>query len=302
MNYPITLYDAPHFDATRPKMFSNPSKQAFTVLELLVVFSTIAMLIGLLLPAVQAAKDAARRMQCINNMRQVGLALQSHHESLRVLPAGWSRDEGHETAFGWSVSILPYLEEASLFSAIDIEAGVLSPTNEQARTISPNVFLCPADFAAQTFFLHKEEHNDHQETHPSSNDSIELPSSNYAGVFGTSDPDDVKGDTGEGAFLMDTGVRFAELRRGLSHVFLVGERTAKKLPSTWIGIALEGEDAAGRVVGNAFLGPNRNDADECEFDSRHAGCANFLWADGHVECIVDAIDTEAYRKMATRSD
>lgn len=168
--------------------------------------------------------------------------------------------------------------------------------------MSLSVFRCPADFAAPTFTLYREEYNEQNETPSLSGILAELPSSNYAGVFGTSDPDDVAGDTGEGAFLMDFGVRFVELRRGLSHVFLVGERTAKKLPSTWIGVALEGEDAIGRVVGNAFLGLNRNDSDECEFDSRHAGCANFLWADGHVDCVAEEIDTTTYRQMATRSD
>jgi len=304
MNFRKMQYDAPHFDAPRQKMLPKLSNQAFTVLELLVVISTITSLMGLLLPAVQTARDAARRMQCSNNMRQIGLALQSHHDSRLALPAGWSRDKRYETAFGWGVSILPYMEKTTLLSDINFAAGVLSPENELPRSVSPAVYLCPADFAEPTFTLYEEGEDEGDPLHASSPSSalVELPSSNYAGVFGTSDPDDVEGSTGEGAFLMDSGVRFAELRHGLSHVFLVGERTAKKLPSTWLGIALEGEDAVGRIVGNAFLGPNRDDADECEFDSRHGGCANFLWADCHVKCVADDIDTIAYRTMATRSD
>jgi prepilin-type processing-associated H-X9-DG protein/prepilin-type N-terminal cleavage/methylation domain-containing protein len=300
MIYSNTTSRAPHAFAAGSMRFWRPSNRAFTVLELLVVVSIIAILIGLLLPAVQGARATARRMQCSDNMRQIGLALHSHHDSLRALPAGWSRDERHETAFGWGASLLPYLEENSLFSHIDSSAGVLSPVNEQPRTIFPSIFLCPADFAAPTFALYEEEHSQRHQASSSSIALVQLPSSNYVGVFGTSDPDDVEGDTGEGAFLMDSGVRFAELRRGLSHVFVVGERTAKKLPSTWIGIALGGEDAEGRVVGNAFLGPNRDDADECEFDSRHAGCTNFLWADGHVECVANEIDIATFQELATR--
>jgi len=298
MNYQNTKYDAPSRLATRPTRFYRSSKRAFTVLELLVVVSIIATMMGLLLPAVEAARGTARRMQCSSNMRQIGLALQSHHEIRDALPAGWSRDDRHETAFGWGASLLPYLEEKSLFSNIEWNAGVLSPTNEKPRVTSPGVFLCPSDIAALTFTLYEEGHGT-----PSSNRVLaQLPSSNYVGVFGTSDPDESEDGKGEGAFMMDSSVRFVDLRRGLSNVMLVGERTAKKLPSTWIGIALKGEDAAGRIVGNAFLGPNRADADECEFDSRHVGCANFVWADGHVSSVADGIDLNTYRRTATRGD
>jgi prepilin-type processing-associated H-X9-DG protein len=79
----------------------------------------------------------------------------------------------------------------------------------------------------------------------------------------------------------------------------VGERTARKLPSTWLGFDLRGEDAAGRVTGQAWLGPNRADADECEFDSRHPGGVNFLWGDGHVAWLIDEIDAMLYRQLAS---
>jgi len=242
-------------------------------------------------------------MQCGNNLRQIGLAMQAYHDSHCVLPAGWSRDKRHETAFGWGAWLLPYMMEGSpLFSDIEFTAGVLSPSNERPRTVTPSVYLCPADIVSPTFTLF-EERDEHHHLAPLSNTVlVQLPSANYVGVFGTSDPDDVEGDAGEGAFVMDSGVRFAELRRGLSHVFLVGERTAKKLPSTWLGIVIPGEDAPGRVVGNARLGPNRDDADECEFDSRHPGCVNFLWADAHVDSVVNGVDITTYRQMATRGN
>ena len=226
--------------------------------------------------------------------------MQSYHDSQHALPAGWQRDIRHETAFGWGASILPHLEESSLFSTIEFSAGVSSPVNQRPRTVTPSAFLCPSDFAPPTFGLFGEEHEHGR--YASTHDRLlaRLPSSNFVGVFGTSDPDDVDGAIGEGAFVVDTGIRFVEFQRGLSHLFLVGERTAKKLPSTWLGIVIEGEDAAGRVVGNAFLGPNRDDADECEFDSRHAGGANFLWADGHVDSVANGIDTTTYQQMATR--
>jgi prepilin-type processing-associated H-X9-DG protein len=117
-------------------------------------------------------------------------------------------------------------------------------------------------------------------------------------VFGTLDPDSVPGEAGDGMFVERRGHRAEEVARGLSHVLLVGERTARKLPSTWLGIAIAGEDAAGRIVGHADLGPNRADADECEFDSRHASHVNFAWADAHVTSVSDEIDCQLYRQSA----
>lgn len=96
-------------------------------------------------------------------------------------------------------------------------------------------------------------------------------------------------------------VRLSQFVRGLSSSLLVGERTARKLPSTWVGFLTNGEDAAGRIVGFADRGPNRDSADECEFASRHPGCVNFLWADGHVSTIADNIAPNTYRQLAVRA-
>jgi len=291
---------APH--AHRLARFCGPSRGAFTILEFLVVVSVMTVLLGLLFPAVQVARGTARRMQCGNNLHQIGLAVQSYHDSHRVLPAGWCRDKRQETAFGWGAWLLPYLAGVPLFKNIEFTAGVLSPANARPRTVTPSVFLCPSDIVSPTFALFEKDGAHHHRDPLSSTVLVQLPSANYVGVFGTSDPDDVDGKTGEGAFVMDFGVRMAELRRGLSHVFLVGERTAKKLPSTWLGIVIPGEDAPGRVVGNARIGPNRDDSDECEFNSRHPGCVNFLWADGHVDSVVNGVDVTAYQHMATRGN
>jgi prepilin-type processing-associated H-X9-DG protein len=128
-----------------------------------------------------------------------------------------------------------------------------------------------------------------------------LPRSNYAAVFGTSDPDASPGDQGEGAFVENRGVRFGEVVRGLSQIVLVGERTTRKLPSSWYGFVVAGEDAPGRVTGHLFRGPNRDDADECEYDSRHPGHVNFVWADGHATSVSDDVDQCVYRLLAHRN-
>jgi prepilin-type processing-associated H-X9-DG protein len=81
----------------------------------------------------------------------------------------------------------------------------------------------------------------------------------------------------------------------------VGERTTRKLPSTWLGFDTGGEDAPGRVAGSVMLGPNRADSDECDFESRHPGHVNFLWADGHVRAMADGIDQSVYRASGRRN-
>ena len=127
-----------------------------------------------------------------------------------------------------------------------------------------------------------------------------LASANFVGVFGTKDPDNVPGLTGNGPFLECRPTHFTELQRGLSDTLLVGERTGSKLPSAWLGFANHGEDGPSRVVGFAGIGPNRDDSDESEFSSRHPGCANFLWADCHVTSVPDSIDRAIYQRLATR--
>jgi prepilin-type processing-associated H-X9-DG protein len=86
----------------------------------------------------------------------------------------------------------------------------------------------------------------------------------------------------------------------MSRTLVVGERTMARVPSTWLGVDLRGEDAACRLVGSAMTHPNCRECDECEFASRHAGGANFLWADGRVDLLSEAIDSAEYRRLARR--
>ena len=136
----------------------------------------------------------------------------------------------------------------------------------------------------------------------SSGPLVRLPTANYVGVFGVSEPDEfIPAPLGEGAFEGVRPVRFEELRRGLTQTFLVGERTMAKVPSTWLGVDMRGEDAACRLAGNALTSPNCALCDECEFDSRHSGGSNFLFGDGRVKLISQSIDSNEYRRLARRS-
>jgi prepilin-type processing-associated H-X9-DG protein len=270
-----------------------------TILELLVVVATLTILMSLLLPAVQAAREAARNTRCVNNLHQIVDALHVYHDTHCTLPPGWQPDASNDSSYGWAAAILKELEEGSLYRRID-RGRPLNSVSVAVRSTTPEVYLCSSDAGEADFPLYLEigPHGSHAQ------ESVQvvamLPRANYVGVFGTFDPDDVVGESGDGMFVKCKGYRFADITRGLSRVVLVGERTTRKLPSSWLGTVTKGEDAAGRIVGSANQGPNRDDADECEFDSRHPGHVNFAWSDGHVGSVENSVDPDVYRCLAQR--
>jgi prepilin-type N-terminal cleavage/methylation domain-containing protein/prepilin-type processing-associated H-X9-DG protein len=271
----------------------------FTIIELLVSLAVLSVLAALILPALGAAREAARRMDCTSRLRQIGIALHQYHELHGGLPPGWQPEPSDESAFAWSVALLPLLEQGHVDDLICRHERISSPVHARVRKQSLPIFLCPSDVGAETFSLYPD---DAGAITPAAGPLIELPSANYVAVFGTLEADDVPGWQGDGAFLERRSVRFADLSRGLSNTLLVGERTFRKVPSTWLGFDYRGEDAECRIVGNADQGPNRDDADECEFDSRHSGSTNFLWGDGHVQSIADSVDATLYRGWARRME
>lgn len=290
-----SLYTSPPIDRCRKRIVSL--RRGVTILELLVVISSISVLASILLPAVQSARESARNLECSNHLRQIGMAGHSYADSHGWLPVGWQLDPTRRWAYGWAGNLLSFIEEPALQSQID-RTRPMDQLNPAARSATPFLFLCPSDLGDPIFPMFAEigEHGTHAQE--SADVLITLPRANYVGVFGTTDPDDGPGQSGTGVFIQDRAHRFQDMLRGTNHVMLVGERTTRKVPSTWLGFAAAGEDAAGRIVGYADLGLNRDDADECEFDSRHPGHANFAWADGHVSGVQADIDREVYKADA----
>ncbi len=275
----------------------KPSFRGVTVLELLVVVSSVTLLASILFPAVHAARESTRNLECTNNLRQIGLALHKYHETFESLPAGWKCEPSRRTAYGWASRILTEVAEPSLAAQIEL-AKPLDEIPSSVRATTPVVYVCPSDLGEPDFPLYAEIGRHDQHAQESTQVLVKLPRANYLGVFGTTDPDDVEGASGDGTFVQRHGRQFKDMTRGLGNIVVVGERTTRKLPSTWLGTMTAGEDANSRLVGFAQKGPNLDDADECEFDSRHAAHVNFLWADGHASGVQNDIDRKLYQSQA----
>ena len=146
-----------HFDDgfTRPsktpgiRSQNATARSAFTLVELLVVIAIIGVLVALLLPAVQAAREAARRTECTNKLRQWGIALQNHHDTHSYFPAGTISEGGTgvnaQDRRTFVILVWPFLEEANLFSTYDFSVAFWHPNNRPAMTAQPAMYFCPSD-------------------------------------------------------------------------------------------------------------------------------------------------------------
>lgn len=287
------------------------SRQGFTLIELLVVIAIIGILMALLLPAVQSVREAARRVECKNNLRQIGLALHNYHAASRKLPPGWqSGPKGSGVpGWGWMTFTLPYIELETLYKQIDFSQPLLDSINRAPVTTPIPGQLCPSSsHNSATFFL------------TTNFGQIEIARSHYSACFG-SDVEIVE-YLGEkcpsldldltfspvkpsGAFYMDSRTRFRDFRDGLSNTILIGERSGDQFDAAWPGVG-DGDQFMGwRVL--AWTGEEPNNPpyanpihNYSRFSSQHvAGLTNFVYADGSTHTITDTIGQKVFRALGT---
>jgi prepilin-type N-terminal cleavage/methylation domain-containing protein/prepilin-type processing-associated H-X9-DG protein len=256
-------------------------RSGFTLIELLVVIAIIAILISLLVPAVQKVRSAAARLQCANNLKQIGLALHSYHGTNKQFPPGYvdgntdpasTPDNDVGPGWGWASFLLPDLEQGNLYRQINFNQPVGSGVNAQVSQWPLAVHQCPADPYQQSFPVY-----DSSFTNPIAT----LAHGNYVGCNGweecfngaSGNPQPgpgadglagLYGPAGRGLFYRNSRTRIAEVTDGLSNTIFVGERSSDHAPSTWTGAVAGGRCPAwmaGQAVYSPPPGPAYDNAD-----------------------------------------
>jgi len=296
----------------------------FTLIELLVVIAIIGVLISLLLPAVQHAREAARRAQCKNNLKQIGLALHNYVDSNGVLPPGyigtWAAGDPDKVdrgpGWGWAANLLHYVEQEELYHAINFERPIEVDENVTSRLRLVSVYLCPSDpISATTFNVLAEDQ---------STVITKVAGANYVGMFGTGEVGDNL-DKGDGAFFRNSRIGLKAFSDGLSRTIVVGERSHNISRVTWTGAVTDGisfptPPSEGGSLKTPFdpepsfimiLGPvgtedgkrtpNDPEAHNEDYWSHHAGGCHMLMGDGSVQFIHDQIDPKVFQALATRA-
>ncbi len=281
------------------------ARRAFTLVELLVVIAIIGLLIGLMLPAVQAAREASRRIACQSTLHQIGIAMQTYHDTFDYLPPGWSaydpatgrpNPEG-EPGWGWSTYLLPYMEQSTLNDRVNYQLPIMHPQHKVLRDSVLKYFRCLSDNSGELFFDISDD---------SGNGIGRLPVGNYVGMFGTQEIEDCEGIgnqqcRSDGTFYHNSRTSFGQIADGLSATILAGERWSKHGYSTWIGAVSGGEEAMARVVGVVDHAPNDPDGHFDDFSSGHPAGVNFVLGDASVKLYSNKLDLKIYRAMATRA-
>ncbi len=297
-----------------------PSKnRGFTLVELLVVIAIIGVLVALLLPAVQSAREAARRNTCKNNLKQVGVAMHNYEISFKSLPPGYEYElgsEGNQLGYSWGARILPFMELGNLYDRIDFNKPIYDPINEIVRAEHISTLLCPTDDVSPTGFVEM------------GDESYAMAC--YVANFGVPDLDLDQVQAGEslevapglgtyegpwGPFYRNSQTKLSEITDGTSQTLMVGERqngpfrtagvngSHTEYETTWIGAVRDidesTDDHGHMVLFQTGHTPNASDSDDRDVSASHAGLSQFLLCDGSVHTVSEDIDLRIYQALGT---
>ena len=297
--------------AAAPVPSGGRRHRGFTLIELLVVIAVIGMLVALLLPAVQQARAAARRTQCKNHLKQIGLAFHNYHDVHNVLPMGSSEQSPADGAWGMMAHVLPYLELGNTYQLIDFEAsGCWTAVKRQQTTTPPQadpssqpiqIFYCPDDFNSNAQLL-----SGPGGPSPNTYDCGLLFPGDYLGVSGVTEgnPGCSGIVDGQGTFYSQSRTRFRDFRDGTSQTMIIGERG---IPSDrgWGWYLCGGTECEHYISTERGLSAGKNvpswQGTLRRFWSWHDGGANFIMGDGSVQFFSYSIDFNTYQHLSTRS-
>jgi prepilin-type processing-associated H-X9-DG protein len=287
-----------------------------TFIELLVALGIIAVLVALLLPAVQAGRESSRRSECTNRLRQIGLALHGYESAHGSLPSGYLSDytsDGTDTGpgWGWAALLLPHVEEDGVHVLLHFDLPIEDPVNAIGRVICLPSYLCPSDSTNTAWWAVQA-----ADATGTQQQICQVASANYVGMFGITEP----GIDGEGLFFRNSRVRLREILDGTAQTIAAGERAHLLGEATWVGAvtgavlardendtnsvgAFEVEPSSGMVLGHAGeqKSPGDPTGDVNMFYSQHPGGVNFVFADGHVSFLNTDMDYSVFMALATRA-
>ncbi|MDP6556583.1 MAG: DUF1559 domain-containing protein [Pirellulaceae bacterium] len=314
---------------------NTQKRSGFTLVELLVVIAIIGILVALLLPAVQAAREAARRMSCSNNLKQIGLGLHNYHDTYKSMPPAWSfttppaqNARNGRPYWGWGALILPFVEQTPLHDALNpgpthMRAAV---RNAQLVALMRNpipVYRCPSDTAPALNV---------RRTGNAFPGGVQLGTSNYVGAnsSGTcvtcnnastaTDAQLIRRNTFSraGVFVENLGMRFADILDGTANTIAVGERRyqyrdvngTRRYANAALGLGIRrrGNEANGRSdqIGVGAIKLNytftSNGRSRRGFSSQHPGGAQFAFCDGGVRFIAETIEHDINNQQFRRNN
>lgn len=288
----------------------------FTLIELLVVVSIIGVLVALLLPAVQAAREGARRIRCVDNLKQLGIALHDYHASMNTFPSSYLSSSPFvdgatdvSPGWGWGTMILPQLEQRPLFQAVNFDLAVEDPGNATAAGSVVTAFLCPSDLTPSGPF---------EVTDPDGKALAWLAPSGYAACVGDDRSDTTTGiandGKGNGTMFRGSRIRFADVTDGTGQTVLIGERAWGVNQGVWAGVPRNGVIRRGpqnpnptfgakyylaatlvQAHGNVLNSDSDPDGGLDDFSSFHPGGANLLFADGSVRFFKSVPQNSGFR-------